>query len=126
MNRRIIETQPEELLRLACNYFRQTRRSLPVVERIWDARTRDYVLHARRVCVAPGKAKGAIAAAMSMTLCRAAEEGRVYLDGAIYAQAQERPPIAQHRSPVQPRVIAVAPAPRRRPYALGTRVRLAA
>lgn len=126
MNRRIIETQPEELLRLACNYFRQTRRSLPVVERIWDARTRGYVLHARRIFAAPGKAKGTVAAAVSTSLCRAAEEGRVYLDGAIYAQAQEQTTVAQRAARMQPRVIAVAPAPRRRPYALGTRVRLAA
>lgn len=122
---KIIETQPVELVRLASNFFRKTHHSMPVVERVWDGRIGDYVLHARRIFATAGRAPGSVAAVVSAPLCRAAEEGRVYLDSGIYQLATDIQPVMRPRKVAKPRVI-VFSAPRRRPFALATRVRLSA
>lgn len=120
---KIIETQPAELVRLAASFFRSTHRSMPVVERVWDARTGDYVLHARRIFAIEGRRRGAVVALISQPLCRAAEEGRLYLDSGILRLASDVQSAMGPKKVAAPRVF-VPSAPRRRPYALATRVRV--
>jgi hypothetical protein len=124
MNRKIIESQPQELLRLATNFFRKTHASLPVVERVWDPKVGSYVLYARQVLAARGDRRGRVVALLSAALCRAAAEGRVYLSSPIYDVASEAPSTVRPPTFTPPRVFVPFALTRRRPFALATRARV--
>lgn len=120
---KIVETQPGEFVRLASQYFRNTRSSMPVVERVWDARIDAYVLHARKIFAIEGRVPGGTVALISAPLVGAAHEGRLYMAQSVYQLANQPQPSVRSTKQARHRIFMPA-APRRRPFALATRARI--